>query len=210
MVSGQQAGLFAGPLYTIYKALSAVKLAACMTQRGIKAVPVFWIATEDHDFAEVTKAEFINRDCALGSVSVPAEIHPDGSPVGRVTLDESITGTVQSALEALPKTEFSEDLEKLASDDPNIESVYYPGLPDHDGHEVHRRQANGDGGILAVDLGGLRERERKLRRRHPQLLCLTVEEAIAFARQDQIVQDIGDDNHHQGAEGGGRHPGEPP
>ena len=50
VVSGQQAGLFGGPLYTIYKALSAVKLAECMTQRGVKAVPVFWIATEDHDF----------------------------------------------------------------------------------------------------------------------------------------------------------------
>src|SRR6266446_182824 len=45
VVSGQQAGLFTGPLYTIYKALSAVKLAECMAQRGIKSVPVFWIAT---------------------------------------------------------------------------------------------------------------------------------------------------------------------
>ena len=51
VVTGQQAGLFSGPLYTIYKALSAVKLAECLTQRGVKAVPVFWIATEDHDFA---------------------------------------------------------------------------------------------------------------------------------------------------------------
>ncbi|HYJ45848.1 MAG TPA: bacillithiol biosynthesis BshC, partial [Pyrinomonadaceae bacterium] len=45
VVSGQQAGLFTGPLYTIYKALSAVKLAGCLTQRGSLAVPVFWIAT---------------------------------------------------------------------------------------------------------------------------------------------------------------------
>src|SRR6266850_8238833 len=44
VVSGQQVGLFTGPLYTIYKALSAVKLAECMSQRGIKAVPVFWMA----------------------------------------------------------------------------------------------------------------------------------------------------------------------
>ena len=45
VVSGQQAGLFTGPLYTIYKALSAVKLAGCLRQRNTKAVPVFWIAT---------------------------------------------------------------------------------------------------------------------------------------------------------------------
>ena len=145
VVSGQQAGLFAGPLYTIYKALSAVKLAACMTQRGIKAVPVFWIATEDHDFAEVTKAEFINRDCALGSVSVSAEIHSDGSPVGRVTLDESITGTVQSALEALPKTEFSEDLEKLLRD------AYRPGSKFGDAFARMMTRLTGERGLILLD-----------------------------------------------------------
>jgi bacillithiol synthase len=121
VVSGQQAGLFGGPLYTIYKALSAVKLAECMTQRGVKTVPVFWIATEDHDFAEVANAELINRDCALSRVSVPPEMHLKGLPVGRVALDESINETIQSLLTALPPTEFSEDLEKLLRD------AYQPG-----------------------------------------------------------------------------------
>jgi bacillithiol biosynthesis cysteine-adding enzyme BshC len=121
VVSGQQVGLFTGPLYTIYKALSAVKLAECMTQRGIKSVPVFWMATEDHDFPEVAKAEIINRDCALSNVTVPAEVHPEGLPVGRVVLDESITATLRSLLEALPKTEFSDDLEKV------LREAYQPG-----------------------------------------------------------------------------------
>jgi len=121
VVSGQQAGLFGGPLYTIYKALSAVKLAECMTQRGVRAVPVFWIATEDHDFAEVANAEFINRDCALSRVSVPPAIHSEGLPVGRVALDESIDDTVQGLLAALPQTEFSEDIEKL------LREAYQPG-----------------------------------------------------------------------------------
>ena len=116
VVSGQQAGLFSGPLYTIYKALSAVKLAECMTQRGVKTVPVFWIATEDHDFAEVAWAEFINRDCALEKVNVPAELHNEGSPVGRVRLDHSIEGVIDSLLRALPETEFSDDLQKTLRD----------------------------------------------------------------------------------------------
>jgi bacillithiol synthase len=121
VVSGQQAGLFGGPLYTIYKALSAVKLAECMTQRGVRAVPVFWIATEDHDFAEVANAELINRDCALSRVSVPPEMHLEGLPVGRVALNESINDTVQTLLAALPQTEFTEDVEKLLRD------AYQPG-----------------------------------------------------------------------------------
>src|SRR3984893_18736958 len=53
VVTGQQVGLFSGPAYTIYKALSAVRLARQLTDQGQPAVPVFWVATEDHDLAEV-------------------------------------------------------------------------------------------------------------------------------------------------------------
>lgn len=145
VVSGQQAGLFTGPLYTIYKALSAVKLAECMSQRGIKSVPVFWIATEDHDFPEVAKAEIINRDCALSNVSVPAEVHPDGLPVGRVVLDESIKASVQSLLEALPKTEFSEDLERL------LREAYQPGQEFGDAFAQMMTALVGQRGLILLD-----------------------------------------------------------
>ena len=145
VVSGQQAGLFTGPLYTIYKALSAVKLSECMSQRGIKSVPVFWIATEDHDFPEVARAEIINRDCALGNVSVPAEVHPDGLPVGRVVLDESIEASVQKLLEALPKTEFSDDLEKLLRD------AYQPGRKFSDAFAQVMTALVGQHGLILLD-----------------------------------------------------------
>ncbi|MGH9960503.1 MAG: bacillithiol biosynthesis protein BshC, partial [Pyrinomonadaceae bacterium] len=116
VVSGQQVGLFTGPLYTIYKALSAVKLAACLQQRGTKAVPVFWMATEDHDFPEVAKAEFIGRDCRLASVDVPFELHREGHPVGQVKLDQSITAVVDRVIELLPDSEFTDDLANLLRD----------------------------------------------------------------------------------------------
>lgn len=116
VVSGQQAGLFTGPLYTIYKALSAVKLAGCLTQRNTKAVPVFWMATEDHDFPEVAKAEFISRECRLAQVEVSPDLHREGEPVGRVRIDDSINDVLARALELLPSSEFVPDLETLLRD----------------------------------------------------------------------------------------------
>jgi len=116
VVSGQQAGLFTGPLYTIYKALSAVKLAGCLTQRQTKAVPVFWIATEDHDFPEVARAEFIGRDCKLAEVQASADLHREGEPVGRVMIDNSIDTILTQLLELLPISEFTPDLEAVVRD----------------------------------------------------------------------------------------------
>jgi bacillithiol synthase len=116
VVSGQQAGLFTGPLYTIYKALTAVKLAGCLAQRGTSAVPVFWMATEDHDFAEVASAQFIGCDCRLASVEVPAALHSADKPVGTVKLDASIEETVKRLLEVLPETEFTPEVKKLLTE----------------------------------------------------------------------------------------------
>ncbi|HEY6119434.1 MAG TPA: bacillithiol biosynthesis cysteine-adding enzyme BshC [Pyrinomonadaceae bacterium] len=113
VVSGQQAGLFTGPLYTIYKAVSAVKLAGCLSQRNSKAVPVFWIAAEDHDFIEVASADFIGRDCLLKSVSVSTELHEQDLPVGKVVLDNSIEQVLGQLFELLPNSEFIPELESI-------------------------------------------------------------------------------------------------
>jgi len=53
VLTGQQVGLFSGPAYTVYKALTAARLSEDLNARGIPAVPIFWLATEDHDFPEV-------------------------------------------------------------------------------------------------------------------------------------------------------------
>lgn len=116
VVSGQQVGLLTGPLYTIYKALSAVKLAGCLTQRGTEAVPVFWMAAEDHDWAEVRTAELIACDGRLASASVPPELHAEGAPVGGVSLDAGIAETITRLFDVLPTSEFTPELERLVRD----------------------------------------------------------------------------------------------
>src|SRR5579859_1145010 len=55
IVSGQQVVLFGGPAYSFYKALTAIRLARELEKSGTPTVPIFWLATQDHDFAEVSK-----------------------------------------------------------------------------------------------------------------------------------------------------------
>lgn len=112
VVTGQQAGLFTGPLYTIYKALSAIKMAEHLNADGFAAVPVFWVATEDHDFDEVSKTYFIGNAGEL----VKAEYRPSdyvrNLPVGSIKVDGSIDEVMDQILNALSQTEFSADVRR--------------------------------------------------------------------------------------------------
>jgi bacillithiol synthase len=121
VVTGQQVGLFTGPLYTLYKALSAVKLAACLTARGTPAVPVFWMATEDHDWEEVLSAEVVACDGRLAGVSLPTALHAEGQPVGGVLLDESVEEAAGRLFDLLPSSEFVPEVSKL------VRECYRPG-----------------------------------------------------------------------------------
>ncbi len=60
-MSGQQVGLFGGPAYAIYKAVSAIQIAQELTKSGVDAVPVFWMATEDHDLDEVRVSNWFHE-----------------------------------------------------------------------------------------------------------------------------------------------------
>ena len=62
VVTGQQVGLFGGPMFAIYKALTTVKLAEEATAAGVNAVPIFWLATSDHDLAEVNHVSLVGSD----------------------------------------------------------------------------------------------------------------------------------------------------
>ncbi len=116
IVTGQQAGLFTGPLYTVYKALSAVSLAAKLSKTGIKAVPVFWTASEDHDFEEVSEAFFIHKNGELTLKKYKPESYSEDLPVGSIKIDDKIDETIASIFADIPNTEFSGEIRKLLAD----------------------------------------------------------------------------------------------
>jgi bacillithiol biosynthesis cysteine-adding enzyme BshC len=95
VVTGQQVGLFGGPAYSIYKALTAIRIARDLTEQGTQAVPVFWLATEDHDLAEVNHTFFLKRG-GLDRFDVPIEGAADRR-VGEIQLGEAVRRLVSEA-----------------------------------------------------------------------------------------------------------------
>ncbi len=95
VVTGQQVGLFGGPAYSIYKALTAVHVARELSERGVNAVPVFWLATEDHDLAEVDHCFFPKRG-GLERLDL-ATSGPADRRVGDIRLGEAVRGLAEQA-----------------------------------------------------------------------------------------------------------------
>jgi bacillithiol biosynthesis cysteine-adding enzyme BshC len=116
VVTGQQVGLFSGPCYTIYKLLHAVKLAAWLSANGLPAVPVFWLATEDHDFAEVNHAWVFGADHQPRKMEMRRPSVEQ--PVGGVTLAAPPVRELRTAMHGLP---FGEEVADL------VEETYRAG-----------------------------------------------------------------------------------
>jgi len=100
VVAGQQPGLFGGPLYTLSKVMAAARFAAELEARGELALPLFWVATEDHDWAEVSAAVFPTAD---GPRSFDLGPDPEPlTPVGMRTLGEPVAAVLAELAAALP------------------------------------------------------------------------------------------------------------
>ena len=102
-VTGQQVGLLGGPLFSIFKALTAVKLAEQATAAGVDCVPIFWLATEDHDLAEVNHVALAS-EAGLQKLAVDSHGVED-APVGTIKLGTEIEAAVERAAWLLGDTE---------------------------------------------------------------------------------------------------------
>ena len=112
LVTGQQAGLFGGPLYTVLKALSAVRLAEVVSATyDVPVVAIFWVDAEDHDWAEVNTCGVLDGDAALRTVALdPAAAPPPGRPIAQVELGSFIEGAVAALEASLAPSEFTPEL----------------------------------------------------------------------------------------------------
>ncbi len=112
IVTGQQAGLFTGPLYTIHKALTVIKLAECLRNEGVEAVPVFWIASEDHDYEEVNHCKLVDREGHLQTIRYESRERTEDAPVGRVRICDGISQAIDEFISFLPPSEFISEIEQ--------------------------------------------------------------------------------------------------
>ena len=122
VITGQQAGLFGGPLYTLHKAITAITLARRVSQEyGVRAVPVFWIDAEDHDWEEVRACTIFGEEQQPESVRL-ADLDGAGDrSIGRLVLGDQGTAAVAALEAVLPPTEFSAELLAM------LREAYAPG-----------------------------------------------------------------------------------
>lgn len=145
VVTGQQAGLFSGPAFTLYKALSAVRLVGRLRRDGLRAVPVFWLATEDHDLEEVASTAVLDDEYRLVPLADPGVQPAAHSSVGYVRLSPEVTGTLDRLEASLPA---GESRDRLMSD---LRETYFPGASWGEAFARFLARLFGQWGVILLD-----------------------------------------------------------
>jgi len=141
IVTGQQVSLFGGPAYTVYKALTAIRTARRLSADGIAAVPVFWLATEDHDLAEADHCWVFGPEHA--PVKLGARLRgPAGQPVGRFEIESTSLDLLRSTLDGFP------DADAVLA---MVEPAYAPGQTMGQAFQALLAQIFADDGLIFLD-----------------------------------------------------------
>jgi bacillithiol synthase len=146
VVTGQQAGLFGGPLFTLLKALTALKLAEQVSRdHNVPAVAVFWIDAEDHDWQEVRSCTVFDETLTPRTASLPARPGAEPAPIATVRLDNSILDVLSEIERILPPTEFRSSV--MAG----LRRAYTPGAGMAEAFGRWMEQVLGDRGLVVYD-----------------------------------------------------------
>ena len=146
IVTGQQAGLFGGPLFTLLKALTTLKLAAQVErEHHVQAVPIFWVDAEDHDWDEVRSCTVLDEESEARTVALPARGDGEPVPVSSQRFDNTVTRILAELEGILPQTEFRSPL--LAQ----LREIYTPGARVVDGFAAWLERVLGAYGMVVFD-----------------------------------------------------------
>jgi len=146
VVTGQQAGLFGGPLFTLLKALTALQLAERVrTEHNVPAVAIFWVDAEDHDWDEVKSCNVMDTENSPRAVSLGDLPGAHAGPVARVKLNESITAALSELQSTLPPTEFTSALVE------DLRRCYEPGTGMADAFARWLERVLGPRGLVVFD-----------------------------------------------------------
>jgi bacillithiol synthase len=146
IVTGQQAGLFGGPVFTLLKALTALKLAERVSREGgVPAVAIFWIDAEDHDWEEVRSCTVFTEELTPETVSLPPHPVSDPAPIATIRLDGSIVSALDEIEQLLPATEFRPAL--LGA----LRRAYAPGIGMAEAFGRWIEHVLGDRGLIVYD-----------------------------------------------------------
>ncbi len=117
VIGGQQAGFLGGPLFVLYKIASIIQTAARLSALlGLPVVPIFWLASEDHDFTEINHIRFIDDSSTLRTMSFPWE--GEGRPIESLSITEPVALAFEEAKRRMPsKTAADAALFSPATDD---------------------------------------------------------------------------------------------
>lgn len=145
VVTGQQVGLFSGPAFTIYKALTAVRLAQTLTEQGLPSVPVFWLATEDHDLAEVAETATFDDEYNLILLRDSGNRPSPHSSVGEVRHTEEVSAALDQLEAALPA---GDSRSRLLQD---LRECYVPGATWGESFAKFLTRLFGRWGVILLD-----------------------------------------------------------
>jgi bacillithiol biosynthesis cysteine-adding enzyme BshC len=114
VITGQQPGIFTGPLYTIYKAVTAIRLARKVAEdTGRPCVPVFWVGGDDHDFEEVREVGLLTKHNTRLNLRFDPADHLDGAPMYRVDTEASLQELIDLASAEAPGSEYADGVKAM-------------------------------------------------------------------------------------------------
>ena len=154
VVTGQQVGLFGGPLYTIYKTLTAIQLAQSLKEKySVPAIPIFWLAADDDDFAEINHTSIVDKSNQIIKLEYTPQKQITNKSASSIIFDEKITELIAQLEACLFDTEFKSEIFK------ELKECYQPGKSFSTAFGQWMTKLFGKYGLILIDPTDIRVRK---------------------------------------------------